>query len=333
VFSALLWSSVAMGDTLDLDASAKEHFKAGLAYADDPSGPKWEEALTEFRAAYATSPTHKLLNNIGLCALNLERDGEAIEAFEGYLAGGAESDLKPKHRKQIETDIATLKASLVRVAIQAVPDEVTLIDKRENAKGQMVINLYKVKGGKTNLGLHPGRHKITAEASGFVTSEWVVDADPASSHQHKFALTPEKKPEAPTATPPTPTSEPPKSSEPPKELSKRRTPTGVYIGLAATGVFAAAATTTGIIALKKSKDLDKITDASEAEDAKGPVKTWALVTDIGIGAAVVSAGVTAYLYFTAPKGTAEKQAASERSVRFAPVVTTNFAGGAVLGRF
>ena len=322
-----------MGDTLNLDPAAKEHFKAGLAYADDPSGPKWEEALKEFRAANATSPTHKLLNNIGLCALNLERDGEAIEAFEGYLAGGAEADLKPKHRKQIETDIATLKASLVKVAIQAVPDEVTLIDKRENAKGQTVINLYKIKGGKANLGLHPGRHKITAEASGFVTAEWVVDADPASSHQHKFELAPEKKPEAPTATPPAPTPEPPKTSEPPKETTKRRTPTGVYIGLAATGVFAAAATTTGIIAMGKSKDLDKITNAAEADDAKGTVKTWALVTDIGIGAAVVSAGVTAYLYFTAPKVATEKQAASERNVRFAPVVSTNFAGGEVLGRF
>lgn len=96
LLSAFLWTGVAMGDALDLDKTAKEHFKAGIAYADDPSGPKWEEALKEFRAAYRTTPTTKLMNNIGLCALNLERDGEAIEAFEAYLAGGGESDLDRK---------------------------------------------------------------------------------------------------------------------------------------------------------------------------------------------------------------------------------------------
>ncbi len=331
LLSAFLWTGVAMGDALDLDNAAKEHFKAGIAYADDPSGPKWEEALKEFRAAYRTTPTSKLMNNIGLCALNLERDGEAIEAFEAYLAGGGESDLKPKHRKQIETDIATLKASLVKVSLQAVPDELTLIDKRENAKGQVVINLYQVKGGKASLGLHPGRHKITAEAPGYTAAEWILEADPASSHQHSFELVAEKKPEAAAATVAPQQNQTPATTEPPKD-AKRGTPTGVYIGLVATGVFAAAATATGIITMGKSKDLDNITDAAAADDAKGTVKTWALITDIGIGAAVVSAGVTAYLYFSAPKGAPEKQAAT-KAIRFAPFVTPNVAGAAVFGRF
>ncbi|HEY5959515.1 MAG TPA: hypothetical protein VIV60_23320 [Polyangiaceae bacterium] len=331
LFSALLWNGLAAAEALNLSPAAKVHFKAGVAYVDDPSGSKWEEALKEFRLAYAETPTSKLLNNIGLCALNLERDGEAIEAFKGYLAGGAESDLKAKQRKQIEKDIETLSASLVKISIQTVPDEVTLIDKRENAKGQLVINMYPVKGGTTSLGLHPGRHKITAEAAGYIAGEWTVDADPASSHSHRFELASEKKPEAEPVAPPaeeTQTNE----AEPPKREAKPSTPTSVYIGLAATGVFAGAATATGLIAMKKSKDLDKITDQAAADDAKGTVKTWALITDIGIGAAVLSAGATAYFYFTAPKASPEKQASVARW-QFAPVVTPSVAGGAVFGRF
>lgn len=333
LLSAMLWTSLALGDKLELSAEGKKHFLAGVAYVDDPSGSKWEEALKEFRLAYAETPTSKLLNNVGLCALNLERDGEAIEAFKGYLAGGGEADLKPKQRQQIEKDIATLSASLVKVSVQAEPAELTLIDKRENAKGEVVSNVYQVKGGSASLGLHPGRHKITAEAPGFVTAEWVIDAEPASTHSHDFKLEPEKvdSPEPVAAPQPTNAVEPTPVSEAPKSTA-RRIPTGVYIGLAATGVFAGTATATGLIAMKKSKDLDKITDQAAAEDAKGPVKTWALVTDIAIGAAVVSAGATAYLYFTAPKASQEKPVATRR-IQFAPLVTTNLAGGAVFGSF
>jgi hypothetical protein len=330
LLAAVVWSSGASAESVTLSKAAKMHVKAGISYVDDPSGPKWEEALKEFQLAYAETPSPKLMNNIGLCALNLERDGEAIEAFKAYLAGGAESELKPKQRKQIENDIETLSAGLVKVSIQTVPDEVTLIDKRENAKGQIVINLYQVKGGATSLGLHPGRHKITAEASGYPSSEWVVDAEPASTHSHRFDLTPVKQPEPPqTVAQPSDTAS---ETEPPKSKTKGPTPTSVYIGLAATGVFAGAATVTGLVALKKSKDLDKIADAAAAEDAKGPVKTWALITDIGIGAAVISAGATAYLYFTAPKTTSEKPSAMARW-QFAPVVTTHLAGGALVGKF
>jgi hypothetical protein len=36
---------------------ALKHFNAGVAYVDDPTGSKWKEAYTEFRAAYAIHAT------------------------------------------------------------------------------------------------------------------------------------------------------------------------------------------------------------------------------------------------------------------------------------
>jgi hypothetical protein len=52
--------------------NARKHFKAGVAYIEDPSGPKYEEAYLEFHKAYNESPTYKILTNIGLCALNCQ---------------------------------------------------------------------------------------------------------------------------------------------------------------------------------------------------------------------------------------------------------------------
>jgi hypothetical protein len=313
-----------------LSESAKKHFNAGLAYVDDPSGSKWEEAYREFLAAYADTPSWILKNNIGLCALTLERDGEAIEAYKEYLAGGGEADLSAKGRKQIETDIATLSASLVKVEIEAEPAELTLVDERKNTKGTLLINNYEVKGGKASLGLHPGRHRITAEAPGYISDEWTIDAAPGSSHAHAFKLVTAKKTEATPAVAPPSTIKTP-VTEPPKPAA-RKTPTAVYVGAIATGVFAVGATVTGLMALSKETNYKNAPDSAEADRLAKSGKTLALVTDIEIGAAILSAGATAYFYFTAPKEAAA-QSASRSRVRLTPTASPTATGLALSGSF
>lgn len=60
-------------------------------------------------------------------------------------------------------------------------------------------------------------------------------------------------------------------------------------------------------------------------------KTYALIADIGVGADVLSAGVTTYLYFTAPK--ASPEAPRRASIHLAPTVSPSAAGLAVSGKF
>lgn len=345
LIACLLLSASAAMATAELNPEAIKHFNAGVAYVDDPTGSKWEEALKEFRAAYTIYPTWKFANNIGLCALQLERDGEAIEAYQEYLKGGGEPNFSPKQRKQMEKDITMLSASLVRVTVNVEPADAMLIDERKNSKGGLVVNQYPLKNGKAVLGLHPGLHKVTVQAPGFVGAEWAFNAEPASSHQHDFKLDPEKKPGA-APTPLTETPENPKKSriEPPKP-GQQKTPTAVYVGLAATGVFAAAATVTGVVAMGKNKDFDNTTDPAKADSIKKSGKTFVLLTDIGIGAAVLSAGVTAYFYFTAPKAEptkvghdtssadARKRTAAKTTIEFAPAASPSAAGLAVFGKF
>ena len=147
--------------------TARKHLKAGVAYIDDPSGPKYEEAYREFHKAYAESPTYKIMTNIGLCALNLERDGEAIDAYQKFLAGAQDEDIPKNKRTLMERDIATLKASLVTLTLVGKPNNLVLSDERSTSKGGAVVNRYELAGGKLSLGIHPGHHRITASAEGF----------------------------------------------------------------------------------------------------------------------------------------------------------------------
>ncbi len=331
ILCLLLWSPVARAQVLSPEA--QRHFDAGLAYVDDPTGSKWEDALKEFRAAYAASPTWKLMNNIGLSALNLERDGEAIEAYRAYLAHGGEDDFTPKQRNQMEKDIAMLSASLVRVTLDFQPPEAMLIDERRNAKGAVLVNQYTVIGGTASLGIHPGLHKLTLVAPGYTSTDWLFNAEPSSTHQHRFKLAREGKPTANADV-----SEPPNTAE-------HRTPTAVYFGLTATVVFAAAATVTGVVTAGKAKDFDAETDPTKRHDIASSGKTFSWLTNIGVGAALVSAGATAYFYFTAtkerPAQAAQRSSSrlrkstrtANRELQLSPVATPSAAGLAISGSF
>jgi hypothetical protein len=312
----------------ELSDEAQRHFESGLAYADDPSGPKWEEALREFQTAYALSPTWKLKNNIGLCSLHLERDGEAIEAYKEYLAHGGEGGLSAKHRKQIERDIAMLSASLVRVTIEAEPGEAAIIDERRTSTGEWRINRYSLKGGKATLGLHPGTRRITVEAVGYKNETWDFDAAPASTHQRSFRLE-TKANGAPT----------PRASKlngvtnGRHEKSSGNGLTGVYLGLASTGVFAAATATMGVLALRKDTAYAGSSSVDERAKLKDSGETLVLLANTFAIATVVSAGLTAYAYFTMPEKSPSRTADRGIGLSLEPVLSFDAAGLTMWGSF
>jgi hypothetical protein len=61
---------------------ARMHFAAGVALLQDPKAPRYEEAYREFKAAYAAAPSYEILGNLGLRGMKIERDAEAINAYE-----------------------------------------------------------------------------------------------------------------------------------------------------------------------------------------------------------------------------------------------------------
>jgi len=322
------------GDNVPITPKAREHFKAGVAYVEDPAGPKYEEAYREFHIAYAESPTYRILTNIGLCALNLERDGEAIESYEKFLANAKPEDIPKDKRTLMERDIAMLKASLVQVMLTATPANVTLRDERLPTKGSSVTNRYELTSGALLLGIHPGHHRVTASAEGFEPQTWDFEAESNTNHTHAFAL----KPVVNEATAPAPhlAEKAPIAVTAPPETKKISNYTLVYVGAAATGVFAVTATVFGLVEHSKKSDYDALnragTDPYNASDMRDTLKRYALVTDVSIGAALVSAGATAVFYFTSSSSQPEPKLSSAH-LRFEPTIARSQGGVSLSGQF
>jgi hypothetical protein len=285
---ALLLAPVARAQDAEISDQARAHFQAGVNFLQDPDGARYEEAYREFSAAYSASPSWKILGNLGIAAMKLERDGEAIQAFEKYLAGGGDA-LAPEERAQFERDLNTLKAGVVRLRIELGQPGASVTDERLPVTGSPVRNMYTPEGQLLEVGVRPGHHKITARLAGFEEAVWELDAVSGVEQAHSFAFTPAK---AAGGTGPV------------AGGTDRPTPTGVYVGLAATGAFAIGAGVVGALALGKKGEFDDANDGRDpgaATDLSDSTKTLNLVTDVLIGAAVVSAGITTYLYVSRPQ--------------------------------
>ena len=106
-----------------------------------------------------------------------------------------------------------------------------------------------------------------------------------------------------------------------------------YIGAVASGVFAVGTVGMGLLTNSKKRDFEAANDGtqySKAEGLRSDVKTFALISDICLGAAIVSAGATAYFYFA---GGSPSAAPSKSGLRLTPVVGKSDAALAVQGTF
>ena len=326
-------AGTALAGDVPITQAARTHFSAGVNFMQDPDGARYEEAYREFKAAYAESPSWKILGNLGICAMKLERDGEAIDAYEKYLKEGG-SQLGAAERAQFTRDLSTLKASVVSLTLDSKPAGASYVDERVPVRGEPVVNRYASTAGKLALGIRPGHHRITAHLDGYQDAHWEFDAPPSGKVSHVFTL---EKPTAGTpATPPTTPAGPPATGAPgtplPTHATTRPIPTGVFIGLAATGAFAVGAGVTGVLALKKKSDFNAANNGSDptaASDLRSSGKTMNLVTDVLLGGAVVAAGVTAVLYLNRPAVPAEHDTA----LYVSPSIGPRGGGLDISGRF
>jgi hypothetical protein len=302
-------------------AHAKEHFEAGLAHLDDPEGPKYEEAYREFHAAYAELPSYRIANNIGYCAFALERDAEALQMYQLYLSKASDKDVPKAKRVQLEKDVQSLRAGLVKVSLKVQPANATLVDERFTTKGTTVVNRYPLENGSASLGIHPGNHRLTVKAEGYESESWEFDAAPGSSHLHEFALASDADEEAAEnaagARQTTRQLRARQSENHPADRASRGSSASpwLYVGAVTAGVFAAGAGTMGILALGKKSDLNTANDGTQTDHAaslRKDMRRDALIADMCLGAAIVSAGVTTYLYLSHSSNEERKTSAQSR---------------------
>ena len=289
-------------------AEARKAFTAGVNQLQDPDGAKYEEAMLQFRRVYQLIATWKVLGNIGLCAMKLERDGEAIEAYEKYLKEGG-TQIDPDEKAQVERDLGTLKASVVMVHLVFPSGQGKLIDERVNSRGARTINEYPIVATTLDIGMHPGHHTLTARlAAG--ESRWEDDFAPGSKSEHKFTIAPAKGGD----------------QVPGGESVGRPIPTTVWVAGGVTVALAVGATVTGLAANSKRSSFNEINGQpgkqEEAQQLHDSAVSMALINTVLTGVAIAGAGATAYLFLTRP----EASTARTGKTFIAPWMTASGAG-------
>ena len=323
---------------------AKKHMQAGAALYNDPSGHKCEEAYVEFNKAYELSGSLNALKNRAVCALELEKDGEALVDYKKVLAGMSDK-LGADEKTQIENDVKALEAAVAWVTIKLDVATAKLVDVRTPSRGLPVTNRYTATSAGIKIGFHPGSHAITATTEDGKEITWKVDLTNGQTMDHTFEFS--KLVTAPTATAtatiaPTATATATATSTGVEPAPQRPTPTSVWVTLGLTGLFAVGTGVTMGLAGAAKSDFDKgctfvdgkCVDNGTVKDlagARSNVQTMNLVADISLGATAIMGVTTLVLYLTRP--TAKAEGPAKTGFVIAPAIAPNAGGVTAVGHF
>lgn len=172
-----------------ISAEARAHFEAGVSLLQDPDGARYEEAYRAFVTAYEQSRSPRILGNVGLCAMKLERDAEAVDAYARYLE--EVPDIDPVEREQIRKDLLTLRSGVVRITLTVSPPGSTIVDVRVAVRGEAVTNVYApAASDKITLGVRPGHHVLRAKVGDRESAAIEIDAAPGSAFTRSLVVAP-----------------------------------------------------------------------------------------------------------------------------------------------
>ena len=274
---------------------AKSHFAAGVQLLQDPEGEKVEEAYREFRTAFDLSGSPKILGNMGFCAMRLERDGEAIEAYTRYLR--EVPDIDADERAQIIRDLQTLTIGIARLTIEVDKPGVRIVDVRIPVRGERVTNTYgPITNGKLEIGVRPGHHVVTAKLADHEDVTWEIDAFAATRDRNAYTMKPRV-----VATP--------NAGD-----GGRSTNVGPFVLIGLGGAMLVGGAITGMLALGKANDIadkcpgDVCPVNYDLDGARSSAKTFVRITDVLlIGGGIVAAG--GLTWFFLDRGKSEKEPA------------------------
>jgi hypothetical protein len=265
-----------------ISEEAKRHFQAGVTLLQDPEGERVEDAYREFKTAYDISGSPKILGNIGFCAMRLERDSEAIEAYSTYLR--EVSDIDPEERAQITRDLQTLAVGVVRLTLEVDKPGVQIVDERVPVRGVPVTNAYgPVDKGTIDVGVRPGHHVFRAKLAGHEDAVWEIEAYAASREKHAFRM----KPIVVTA-------------EGAGSDARKSTNIVPWVVAGTGAAMLIAGTVTGVVALGKTNDIEKACPNDQCPKGydlggeRSSTRTFVRLTDVLLvgGGVLVLGGVT-----------------------------------------
>jgi Tetratricopeptide repeat/PEGA domain len=253
---------------------AGKHFQRGVALYTETD---YRAALVEFRRAYETAPNPAVLYNIGQTYYQLQNYAAALVTLQRYLT---ESGPAALHRREVEQTLETLQTRVGKVTITT------------NLAGSDIA-IDDEPAGKTPFPepqlVSIGRRKVTASHPGTPPQTQFVDVAAGDTVQLSFTFT-----EA-IAVPVTPIA--PAVVAPDAPSVSGSSNRGTIVGWSATGVLAAGAITTAVLAFRASSRLKDARNSfpvtqAELDSKSSSVKHYAIAADVLTGLAVVTGLVT-----------------------------------------
>jgi hypothetical protein len=265
-------------------------------------------ALARFEEGYALVPSPKIFYDFGLAYLGLGRRGEALSAFERFLAGAP--DAAADKRAMAADQVAALRPRVGAVIIKGLPAGATIVvDDREVGTVPLAGPLY----------LDPGPHEIIARLSPGVTSPVErLEVTPGSSLAVTFA--------SPSYARPPPAVRPPANGSPvarvdlvPGETHAHARRVAAIASGAAGLALIAAGVTFGVLARREGDSLTRDSENGTAtptpfdpsKESRGT--TYATLQAIGLGAGALGLAVGVVLYSTT-RGQVSAEPLAARSV-------------------
>jgi hypothetical protein len=264
---------------------ARTRYQRGQELYDDGA---YEQALIEFDRAYDLAPAYRILFNIGQVAVLLNNYPRAIQALEGYLCEG-KGKVPAKRQQAVEKELDSLYGRVAYIEVTTnIEDAEIIVD--DLSRGRTPLD--------KPIMVNAGRHVVIARKAGRIEDRKTVvlaGTDRVALELELLEPAPGQ-PASPFPVTP-PSKDDPGTGPTPGQPTKRADPDTSWVGWVITGTLAAGAVVTGLLALKAGSDLDDLvgtfgTTKQQLDDKESERFALAVTTDVLIGLAVVSAGLS-----------------------------------------
>lgn len=325
----------ASGDVDQLQV-ARLHFSNGVELLQEEP-PNYQDAYWQFLLAYEKSGGNwKVLGNLGLTAMKLERDGEALHYYAEYLEKGGD-EIDPSEREHIEKERLLINGNMGQVKLSSNESDAKIFVKRQGSS--VPTQAYELHGGAAELGLRSGSLVVTAKTPK-EELKWEIVLSPGQSVEHDFEFGKKAVASAPVA------------AAAPAPAATRRGLGGAQVagiatagvGLVAVGVGAAL----GVVSQSQEDDaralcIGDVCPSSAESDFDQAKSSATLATALMIGGGVLAATGLSLVIVGGSKskpqsaeldtGRGAHRRASQVSLRLTPVLSPFSGGLAASGTF
>jgi hypothetical protein len=252
--------------------SGRRHFDRGVEYYRDGN---INAALIEFKRAYAAAPNYRVLFNLGQVSNALSDYTAAQSYFQKYLHDGGD-EIDSARRRDVETTLGKLAGRITTLSLSCNVEGAELFVDDTSVGKSPLREPVRVSAGTRHLAaMVPGRPRVTRviEAAGGETLSVKLELAPAP---HELSPMARSTPATSTVT----------SSGPGASL---------WLGIA-TGALAVGGGVMGTLAAidgsKYHDALHRMSTPGEINSLHDRAQTKGIVTDILLGATVVTGAIT-----------------------------------------